>query len=110
LFPFRKSHFSVLMTYFNVAPNLVDAMRLREFISLLGGAAVFSALPLAASAQQAGMPVVGFLRNASPAESAPLLAALREGLNEFGYTDGQNVAIEYRWPEGQDDRLPRNGF
>src|SRR4249920_1554653 len=78
-------------------------MNRRDLLLLLGGAMAVTR-PL--RAQQKTKPVIGFLGNASPGPFAPFVAAFHRGLGETGYVEGQNVAIEYRWAEGQYDRLP----
>src|SRR6202035_1664445 len=78
-------------------------MKRRELLVLLGGAMT---VPPTGRAQQKAMPVIGYLGGASPGPAASFVAALRPGLSETGYVEGQNVAIEYRWAEGRYDRLP----
>jgi putative ABC transport system substrate-binding protein len=79
-------------------------MRRREFITLLGGAAV--AWPRAARAQQPAVPVVGIVGGGSAGDFAREMAGFRKGLNEAGYVEGQNVTVEHHWSEGKYDRLP----
>jgi putative ABC transport system substrate-binding protein len=82
-------------------------MRRREFIAIVGDAAVMAmAWPLTAHAQQPAMPVIGFLGSESPYLWTNYMHAFQDGLRETGYVEGRNVAIEYRWAEGQNDRLP----
>jgi putative tryptophan/tyrosine transport system substrate-binding protein len=77
-------------------------MKRRDFITLLGGAAAW---PLAARGQQRAFPMIGLLSSRSPAVDAPFIALIRQGLNEIGFVEGKNVALDYRWAEGQYDRL-----
>src|SRR5438876_11561649 len=79
-------------------------MHRREFITLIGGAVI--EWPLAARAQQSQLPVVGYLSSRSAGESETVVSAFRQGLSESGYIVGQNVAVEYRWAQGNYDRLP----
>jgi len=82
---------------------MASHIRRRKFLATLGGAAAW---PLAARAQQPSMPVVGFLRSTSSADSRNLVAVFRQGLREAGFVKGQDYAIEYRWADNQLDRLP----
>src|SRR5215831_12111489 len=79
-------------------------IRRRRFVTLLGGAV--AAWPLAAGAQQAAIPVIGYLNLGSPESDASRLTGLRRGLSESGYVEGRNFVIEYRWAGNQPDRLP----
>jgi putative tryptophan/tyrosine transport system substrate-binding protein len=81
-------------------------MRRREFITLLGGAAAAGPFAAQARAQQRGLPVIGLLSSRSAATDAHLIAIIRQALNERGFVEGQNVVIDYRWADGQYDRLP----
>jgi putative ABC transport system substrate-binding protein len=77
--------------------------RRREFLTLLGGAVAW---PLAVRAQPSAMPVIGFLSSSSAQVSVKDLEAFRKGLSQTGYVEGRNVAIEFRWTEGREDRMP----
>jgi putative tryptophan/tyrosine transport system substrate-binding protein len=85
-------------------PDRVADMRRRDFLGVLSGVAVW---PMGAHAQQAAMPVIGFLNGQSADGYSHLAAAFRRGLREAGYVNGQNAIIEYRWAEGRDDNLPK---
>src|SRR5436190_10519714 len=80
-------------------------MRRRTLLTMIGSAAAIMSPP-AFAAEQAAMPVIGFLNSRSPGDTAHLVAGFRKGLAENGYVEGQNVATEYRWAMGQYDRLP----
>src|ERR1700759_4854099 len=79
-------------------------MKRRDFISILSG--MLAARPLAVSAQQRALPTVGYLSRGTSAGFAPFVGAFRQGLSEAGYVEGRNVMVQYRWAEGQEDRLP----
>ena len=81
----------------------IRLMKRRKVVAALGSAALW---PLVARAQQSAMPVIGFMSGRSPTDSAHLVAAFREGLSKTGFVEGQNVVIEFRWANGQYDRLP----
>jgi putative tryptophan/tyrosine transport system substrate-binding protein len=78
-------------------------MKRRDFITLLSGAAAW---PLAARAQQSGLPVIGYVSLGSPGDRTYLVSAFQDGLNSAGYVDRRNVEIEYRWAQDQSNRLP----
>ena len=88
-------------------PKAHRTIRRRNLIAMIGGATVArSAWPLRASAQQSAVPIIGFLHSGVPEENVDRLAAYRKGLSEAGFVEGQNVAIEFRWAAGHDDKLP----
>jgi putative ABC transport system substrate-binding protein len=99
----RVPHASIVLTFAKVGPK-GPAMRRREFITLLGGAA--AAWPVAARGQQSAMPVIGFINPNSMHTFTSPVVAYKEGLKETGFIENQNVAIEFRWADGQYERLP----
>ena len=104
----RTAQFSIQKCDSLLIPDLVlgagEAMRRREFIRLSCSTVV--AWPLTARAQQSAVPVIGFLRSTSAAGSEHLVTAFEQGLKDAGFVAGQNVAVEYRWGNDQDDRIP----
>jgi putative ABC transport system substrate-binding protein len=106
---FRQSEFPALLASLHSPVGVVlslagKAMRRREFITGIAGST--AAWPVVARAQQPTLPVIGFLSSRSPGETSNVVAAFLRGLGETGYVDGRNVVLEYRWAEGQLDRLP----